>query len=222
MTPELLKRLYEARLADPEGFRPAMWKVLCEDFFQADVPPDATVVEMAAGHCEFINAIRAGRKVAADINPAVAQHAAPGVEVVVGNAAHLPLPPGSVDVVFMSNFLEHLDRTGILDVLRECLRLLKPGGRLLILQPNQRFVGRDYWMFFDHITPVDDRALCEVLGAVGFEVTRCIPRFLPFTTRSRIPKHTMLVRAYLRVPILWRAMGAQAYVVARRPGLPGA
>lgn len=34
-----------------------------------------------------------------------------------------------------------------------------PAGRLLILQPNVRYCGRDYWQFFDHITPVDDRAV---------------------------------------------------------------
>jgi hypothetical protein len=77
-----------------------------------------------------------------------------------------------------------------------------------------RYCAKDYWMFFDHITPVDDRALVEVLTATGYDVDLCIPRFLPYTTKSRLPSTAALVRAYLKVPLAWRVLGAQAFVVA--------
>ena len=51
----------------------------------------------------------------------------------------------------------------------------------------------------------------------GFEVERMIPRFLPYTTKSRLPQHPALVAAYLRLPIAWRVMGRQALMVARAP-----
>jgi len=58
----------------------------------------------------------------------------------------------------------------------------------MILQPNIRFCFKDYWMFFDHITPLDDRSLSEVLDGNGLKVVECKPRFLPYTTKSKLPK----------------------------------
>jgi SAM-dependent methyltransferase len=209
-------RVYARRFAGDAEFRRAMWIVLAR-WFSRWIPPGATVVELAAGHCEFINAVAAARRIAVDINPATREHAAPGVEVVVGDAREpSAIPDASADVVFVSNFLEHLERAAILDTLRSAHRILRPGGRFLVLQPNIRFAARDYWMFFDHVTPIDDRALCEALELTGFEIETAIPRFLPFTTKGKLPKSTLLLRLYLRLPLAWRLFGGQAFVVARR------
>ena len=57
-----------------------------------------------------------------------------------------------------------------------------------MLQPNIRYCARDYWMYFDHITPVDDRALAEAFNATGFHVELNIPdscRTLPRAARER-------------------------------------
>jgi hypothetical protein len=82
------------------------------------------------------------------------------------------------------------------------------------LQPNIRFCARDYWMFFDHVTPLDDRSLSEALETNGFRVTRCIPRFLPYTTKSKLPRAPWMIRAYLACPLAWRVLGAQTFVEA--------
>jgi hypothetical protein len=94
-------------------------------------------------------------------------------------------------------------------------RVLTPRGTLLILQPNIRYCYRDYWMFFDHITPLDDRSLVEALEASGFVPVRVIRRFLPFTTKGRLPSSLTLLNVYLSVPLLWRVFGAQSFVVAK-------
>src|SRR6185436_16013967 len=113
---------------------------------------------------------------------------------------------------FVSNFFEHVPREVIVSTLVEIRRVLKPGGRLLVLQPNVRYCAKDYWMFFDHITPVDDRALVEALNGAGYDVETCLPRFLPYTTKSRLPSGPGLVRLYLKVPLAWRMLGAQAFI----------
>lgn len=215
--PQSLAVMYRRRFAGTGDYRQRLWRVLCRDWFGRFVPADATVLEMAAGHCEFINSIRAARKTAVDLNPDVRRHAASDVAVIVGPATHIAdLPEASQDVIFMSNFLEHLTRDEIVAVLKESHRLLKAGGRIMILQPNIRYVGADYWMFFDHITPVDDRALCEALEINGFQVTHCWPRFLPYTMQGHRPPPLWMVRLYLRCPWAWRVMGKQAFVVAER------
>ncbi len=211
-----LRRLYAGRFDAEEDFRVAMWSVLCREFFSRYIRPEHTVLEVASGHCEFINQIPARERIAVDLNPDVARFAGPGVQVIVGNAADLgEVASGSVDVVFISNFFEHVPREVILATLAEARRVLRRAtGRLLVLQPNIRFCARDYWMFFDHITALDDRSLTEALQLSGFVVDQMIVRFLPYTTKGRMPKSLALLRTYLRVPALWRLFGAQSLAVA--------
>jgi len=54
----------------------------------------------------------------------------------------------SIDVVFANNFFEHLSKEDIVKTIREVNRVLKRGGKFIILQPNIRFCFKDYWMFF--------------------------------------------------------------------------
>lgn len=193
-----------------------MWRVLCEGYFQRWVDPKATVLEVAAGHCEFINGIKAARKIAVDLNPEVARYAGDDVTAHVASSNDIStVDDASVDVVFISNFFEHLSKPDILSTLREVRRTLRPGGRLLVLQPNIRFCQRDYWMFFDHITPLDDRSLEEALVLTDFVVEHRVVRFLPYTTKSRLPKGASLIRLYLRLPLAWRIFGQQSFFVAR-------
>jgi ubiquinone/menaquinone biosynthesis C-methylase UbiE len=211
------KDMYQRRFDGDTEFRARMWQVLCEDFFQKYIPPQSVVLELAAGYCEFINNIQAARKIAVDINTDTRQRAATGVEVILNPTTDLSLVPDqNVDVVFVSNFFEHLTRDDIVKTLRETYRVLKSGGRFLILQPNIRFVQKDYWMFFDHITPIDDRALAEALEIVGFKIRELRPRFLPYTTKSRLPKSLFLLRLYLKLPFLHRILGGQAFVYAEK------
>jgi SAM-dependent methyltransferase len=211
------EEIYKRRFNEDIEFRGKMWKVLCSEYFQRFVPPDAVVMEVAAGYCEFINNIRAGSKIAVDINTDTRARAASDVRVVITPSTDLAaIDSDSVDVIFISNFFEHITRAEIADTVRECHRCLRPGGRLLVLQPNIRYVSRDYWMFFDHITPIDDRALCELLEIVGFTMRKVLPRFLPYTTKSRLPKSLLLIRIYLKIPLLYRLFGGQAFVVAEK------
>ncbi|HEX6817002.1 MAG TPA: class I SAM-dependent methyltransferase [Ktedonobacterales bacterium] len=214
-TSEMLEKIYSARFGPDVLFRQRMWRILCDSFFRRFVPPDSTVMEVGAGYCEFINAIPAQRKIAVDMNPRTAEYAAPGVEVALTSSTDLSaIESGTVDVAFASNFFEHLTRDDILATMREVARTLKPGGRFLILQPNIRYCARDFWMFFDHITPLDQYSLVEALEMSGFRAVKTIVRFLPFTTKSKLPKSLLMVRAYLAFPLIWRVLGQQTFVVA--------
>ncbi|NCD35448.1 MAG: class I SAM-dependent methyltransferase, partial [Spartobacteria bacterium] len=216
-------KVYDRRFNDMETFRNAMWSVLCRDFFQRYIPEKACVIELAAGHCEFINHIQADRRMAVDINPDINRFANQDVETIQGSATDLaPIPDETADIVFVSNFFEHITKPDIVTCLQEAYRVLKPSGRILILQPNYRYCARDYWMFFDHITPIDDRALIEVLELIGFQITCSIPRFLPYSTQSKLPQSTNLIRWYLKMPFVWPLFGAQAFICGEKAGIPPA
>lgn len=208
--------IYRKRFGGDEEFRKKMYQVLCKDFFQKYISEESSVLDIAAGYCEFINNIKAKKKVALDINPDVKKHASSEVQTIVSRSTDIPLDDDSVDIVYVSNFFEHISREEIVLTLKEIRRVLKRTGRLLILQPNIRFCARDYWMFFDHITPIDDRSLTEVLELTGFEVIEMKERFLPYTTKGNLPKSLLLLRLYLMLTPIHRLLGGQAFAVARK------
>ncbi len=213
-----VQSIYARRFTPDLKFRVEMWKILCRVFFQRYILKDCRVIEIGAGYCEFINNIQAGHKTAVDINPDVRNFAAADVEIVINSSDKMSdIPDNSADVVFASNFFEHLTRSEIIATFHEVYRVLAPGGKFMVLQPNIRFCGKDYWMFFDHVTPVDDRAFVEALEINGFEIIEVIERFLPYTTKSRLPKTTFLVELYLRFRIAWRFFGQQSFIVSRKP-----
>lgn len=212
-----LEQLYDQRFPEAElAQKRAIWEVLCKHFFQRYVAPSSTVVDIGAGYCEFINNIQAANRIAVDLNPDVKRFAAADVRVINSSCVAISqLAPASVDVVFMSNFLEHLpSKELVLGTFREAHRILRDGGKIIVLQPNIRFLPGEYWDFFDHHTPLTDRSLVEGLQLAGFRPDTVHPRFLPYTTKGRLPKAAWLVRLYLRVPFAWRLLGKQALVVA--------
>ena len=218
--------LYRQRFAGvSQHKRAAMWQVVCRTVLQRYIKSSDTVVDLGAGSCEFINHIVCEHKVAIDTNPAVREHAGSEVNVIVGDIQKIlgRLADTTVNVVFCSNFLEHLrDKGTVLAVLREVYRLLAPGGRLIVIQPNIRYAYKEYWDFFDHRVPLSHASLSEAVRLVGFVVEEVRPRFLPYTTKSRLPQAVWLVRLYLALrPAQW-LLGKQMLLIARRPSLtPG-
>lgn len=127
------------------------------------------------------------------------------------------LPSDYFGVVFMSNYLEHLPSgEAVIEQLRVVRHLLKPQGRAIVLQPNVRLIGGAYWDFIDHKVALTERSLEEAGEAAGLSTHALVTRFLPYTTKSRLPQHPALVRAYLAFPPAWRVLGKQTLYVGER------
>ncbi len=74
-----------------------------------------------------------GRVVGIDVDPTHARDLPPGVEYVVGKLEELPLAASAFDLVMALDVLEHLDDDAA--GLHETVRLLKPGGLLVVTVP---------------------------------------------------------------------------------------
>lgn len=220
MNSQTLSDLYKIRFpAHQLGRKNAIWQVICRSFLQQFVRPSDTVVDVACGYGEFLNHIVAQRKIAVDLNPEAAHFLADGVEFHLRRATELgSVITGAANVVFTSNFLEHLPDKPTLDAFLDQVWLaLKPGAKYLVLGPNLRYLPGQYWDFYDHHLGLTHLSLCEALQLKGFVIERCMDRFLPFTTQGALPTHPWLVWLYLRMPLAWRLLGKQFFVVARKP-----
>lgn len=204
---------YFATRFTPDERRAPVWGHLVR-YLARWIPADAGVLELGAGYCDFSNAVAARRRVALDLEPSVVEHAAPGVEARVGDCRELPFADASFDVVFASNLLEHLDRPGLAATLAETRRVLRPGGRVVLVQPNFRLRPREYFDDYTHVSVFTDRSLPDLLAAHGFVVDHVEARFLPLTMKSRLSAGHRLVPWYLRLP--WRPLAGQMLVVAHR------
>jgi SAM-dependent methyltransferase len=207
-------RYFATRFA-PDPRREAVWRHLTR-YLQRYVPPGAAVLELGAGYCQFINAVRARRRVAVDVSDEVRARAAPGVEAVVSDALSFlrATDAETFDVVFASNFLEHFEWAVLELLIGEIRRVLVPHGRIALVQPNFRLAPGRYFDDYTHRTVFTDVSLCDWLEASGFRILRCIPRFMPLTVKSRLGALSALVPLYLRLP--WRPFAGQMFVLGER------
>src|SRR5204862_706836 len=126
--------------------------------------------------------------------------------------------PEQLDVVFTSNFFEHLADKGALALtLEQAFRALRPGGRLIAMGPNIKFTEGRYWDFWDHYLPLTELSLAEGLSTHGFEVQECHARFLPYTMVNSRQFPDFLLAWYLKARWAWWFMGKQFLVIACKP-----
>lgn len=221
MTMQGLRELYDIRFSPADRVRKdGVWRVLCDHFFSRYVKPTDTVLDIACGYGEFSNHIRAARKIAIDLNPDAAKYLSGDVELHLSSASAMEkIESSTIDVCFSSNFFEHLPDRQVMDsVLKEAFRVLKPNGRYVAMQPNIRYEPGRYWDYYDHILPLSHLSCREAFEKAGFVIEEVIPRFVPFSTASRLPQWPILVRLYLAFPLSWKLLGGQFVLVATKPG----
>lgn len=211
-----LDQLYGARFDAAERERKrGVWREIVR-FLRPWVDASRPVLDVACDEGYFIANVPAADRWATDLRD-VSGALPGGVRFVQASGLELRdhVPAAHFGTVFMSNYLEHLaDRREVIEQLRVARDLLAPGGRLVVLQPNIRYAGPAYWDFIDHHVALTERSLVEAGELAGLRTVTLIPRFLPYTSKGRLPLSRSLVRLYLRVPLAWRVLGGQTLYVA--------
>jgi SAM-dependent methyltransferase len=215
---EELQSIYAARFSGLEEYRLQVWQILISQFFSRWIRPEHHVLDLGCGYGEFINTVSAARKFAMDLNPATKKRLKSDIQLFSQDCSQpWPLSDGCLDVVFTSNFFEHLPNKQLLQAtLAEAFRCLKPGGRLIALGPNIKFLPGQYWDFFDHYIELTELSLAEVMTMTSYQMEEVIPKFLPYSMSqgSRPPLWTL--KLFLKLPLAWKIFGRQFLVVGRK------
>jgi SAM-dependent methyltransferase len=217
---EELQREYALRFEANAEYRRQVWSVLTRHFFQRWVPPGASVLDLGCGWGEFINQIQARRKYGMDLNPESESKVAPDVTLLMQDCSERwPIEDTALDVVFTSNFFEHLPaKESLRRTLEEAFRCLKPNGRIICLGPNIKYLPGSYWDFWDHHLALTELSLKEGLELTGFRIEWLRAKFLPYSMSQGFTPPLLFLQIFLRLPFLWPIFGKQFLVIAAKPG----
>ena len=197
-----------------DAARAGVWREIAR-FVQRDIADPSSLLELGCGYGDFIQEISVARKIAMDLNENSRQGIPQEIRFVQGDCVDLSfLNDGEVANVFASNLLEHIERSRLDRVMAEISRVLKNNGRMIIIQPNYRLCSARYFDDYTHVTIFSDISMRGFLESNGFRTVRSIPGLLPFSMKSKIPRHPLLVRFYLAAWI--RPFARQMYVVAEK------
>ncbi len=168
LSPELDRRLAEHRLAWEA--KPTL-RLIYGDYYRrllAACPTDGRLLDIGGGSAH-VKDFRAD-VTTLDILPF------PGIDV-VADAHQLPFPDSTFSGIVMLDVLHHLDRP--VAFLREAARVLRPGGRIAMMEPG---ITPFSWLFYNflHHEPV-------VLSQDPFTATQPRPDKDPFDSNQAIP-----------------------------------
>src|SRR5207237_3617814 len=114
--------------------------------------------------------------------------------------------------------IEHLpSKEVIARVFDEVHRVLRPGGKFVLMGPNIRFLADKYWDYFDHHVPLSHASVAEALELQGFRLDHVEAQFLPYTIKGTRLRWRIVVEAYLALrPLSSALFGKQFLVVASK------
>lgn len=185
---------------DKDQFK--VWSEIAR-YLQRYIRRDSKILDLGSGYCDFINLIKARKKYALDkfIDPK--KFASEEIIKIFGDFSLIKkqIQDDSLDVVFASNFFEHLDEKELEDCIHLIKSKLKEKGRLIIIQPNFRLCYKNYFDDYTHTKAWTEVSLKDFLKSKNFVIHLVMPKFLPFSMRSTLPKSSFLVRLYLNCPI---------------------
>jgi SAM-dependent methyltransferase len=169
---------------------------------QACTPVGGRILDVGCGDSDLPLRVTQPRRVdGIEISPTLAARSLPrfastGGEIIESDALSglQQRPAATYDCILMSSYLEH--EVALMEVLKECRRTLKPGGRLIIKVPNygcwNRKLRKAKWCGFrypDHVNYFTPQSLTQALIQAGLAIER-------FSLLDRMPtSDNMWIRA---------------------------
>lgn len=191
------------------AFRPIISK-----YIQNFIWDDKIILELACWYWDFINNIKAKSKNAIDIYENSIKYLNKDVEFISGDLSlawrEQSYNNKYFDVIFASNFLEHLDDNWLDNVMMGINKIIKNDWLLIIVQPNYRYMYKDYFDDYTHKKVFTHVSLIDFLESNWFKVIHCEKKFLPWTLKKNklpIRLSTILLKIYFKLPFrIWWQM----------------
>ncbi len=184
------------RKASPEEKERAVQAQMC--FLRPFLGPDVTFLEVGAGDCALsLEAAALTRQVyAVDVSDEITRNLAapPNFRLVMSDGCSIPVPPGSANVAYSNQLMEHLHPDDAREQLQNLYASLAPGGVYCCVTPNRLNGPHDVSRGFDevatgfHLKEYIITDLAQLFTQVGF---------------SEIKVHYRVGRKYVGVPVTW-------------------
>ncbi len=192
--------------------RDFVWRSIA-GYLQRYVDKNSSVLDLGAGYCNFINNIDAKEKIAVDYSSETKKYAGKNVKVFTQTCTNLKnLGNKKFDVVFSSNLFEHLKRKDFEKTIIEIKKILKKNGKLILIQPNFKYSYKEYFDDYTHKLIFTETSISDVLKANNFRIIKMVPRFIPFSMKSKAGLLYFLTPIYIRFPI--KPLAKQMLIVA--------
>ncbi len=149
-------------LVNPISMRRDLHQCL-QSFFDRHLPLGSVVYDIGCGQKPFASYLKGKVKVHVGVDLVDGFYKTDQVDL-IGSAYEVPAPDGIADAVILSQVIEHLETP--LQAIRECHRLLKPGGLMFLSFPFLYPVHvepRDFLRFTEHY-------LRQEIASQAFEV----------------------------------------------------
>lgn len=140
--------------------------------------PSTRFLEVGPGTCKtaFEVARHVRSVVAVDVSAEITRNAdCPGnFELILSDGTSVPVPPGSIDVAYSNQLMEHLHPDDAAEQLRNLHDALRPGGHYLLRTPNALSGPHDISMFFTeraegfHLKEYSYEEIAAMLAKAGF------------------------------------------------------
>ena len=98
-----------------------------------------------------------------------------GLKIKIGSLEDANYPDNQFDLITMNHVIEHLPNP--VETLKECLRVLKPGGKLMMVTPNINAYGhtkfKSAWRGLEvprHLNIFSVKSLSEAIRRAGFGI----------------------------------------------------
>jgi demethylmenaquinone methyltransferase/2-methoxy-6-polyprenyl-1,4-benzoquinol methylase len=181
------------------------------------LPSGSLLLDLACGTGDLTRLARSRghRVIGADLSAGMLAANGTGAPLVQADGSRLPFPDGAFDGLVCGYALRNF--TDLPATLRETARVLRPGGRVAILEvdaPTSPLLRAGYHVWFEKVVPVLGGALSDR------EAYDYLPRstaYLPATPELR---RLLMAAGYAAVGIRPLAGGLSQLVIATRSGEP--
>lgn len=147
----------------------------------------ARLLELGCGRGDFLQAFKDhGFHCYGVDREASAQDFCPGIEIAVCDieAQKLPYPDGYFDIVYHKSVIEHVYSPN--NLMTETRRVLKPGGKCIILTPDWVSQMQVFYEDITHCRPYDTNALRDTFLLFGFD--------------------NVIAERFRQLPVLWKSV----------------